>query len=225
MTLNELSYSIREAVKEYQDDSELEDEYIFYLVGITRSYYIKQRLNQLRYVGDLSMQQTICVPLEVVSEGECGEEDCKTMLRSAIAIPDVFQLSNQPAIIRVGPTSRLARPFNFINRNKAVYAENSPFPNRIHTFLHDDNRLYLTSDKKGFKLLDCISVTAIFEDPLETAQFQDCCNCPTATTCFDPDVDEYPIPSELVKVIRQDVINELLVHKDIPEDKQNNAND
>ncbi len=225
MTLNELAYSIREGVKEYQDDSELDDEYIFYLVGITRAVYLKQRLNQLRYVGDLSMQQTICVPLEVVSEAECGETDCKTILRSTIEIPDVFQLSNKPGIVRVGPTSRLSRGFNFVTREKAVYASNSKFPNEIHAFLHDDNRMYLTSQRKGFKLLDCISVSGIFEDPLEVAKFQDCCNCPTATTCFNPDVDEYPIPPELVKFIRQDVINELLVHKDIPEDKQNNAND
>ena len=171
------------------------------------------------------MQQTICVPLESVSEEDCGEGDCKTILRSAIEIPDVFQLSNKPGIIRVGPTSKLSKGFNFITREKAIYANNSKFPNEIHAFLHDDNRMYITSQRKGFKLLDCITISGIFEDPFEVSKFQNCCNCNTSTTCFDPDKDEYPIPSDLVKLIRQDVINELLIHKEIKEDKQNNAND
>lgn len=225
MTLNKLIYSIREGVKEYTDDSELDDRYIIYLVNVARSFYVDQRLNNVNKAKKLSLQQTICVPVEVVTDEECSGNNCNVILRSVNEIPDTFMIGNMPAILRVGPTSKLERPFTFTDRFKAVYSHSSPFPKEIYSFLHDDNRLYLTSKRKGFKLLDCISITGVFEDPTDIKRFNNCCGCENPTVCFDPDKDDYPLSPELVKLVRQDVINELLNHKQIPEDKINDSND
>jgi len=226
MTLNEITYSIREAVKEYTDDSELDDRYIQYLLGLKRSKYLKQKMNNFQKVTDLSVQQTFCVGLEKVDGAECGlDTPCEILLRSDKLIPDPIMLHLKPAILRVAPASKLSQSFNFVDRFKAVYAANSPFPKGVYSFLHDDNRLYLTSAKKGFKLLDCISITGVFEDPIKIAEFSDCCGCTTAAPCFDADTYEYPIPPDLVDIIRADVINELIQHKQTPEDRINNSND
>ena len=42
---NEIIYDVREAVKQYSDDSELDDRYIKYLYNNKRSKYLRQDLN------------------------------------------------------------------------------------------------------------------------------------------------------------------------------------
>ena len=222
--INELIYSVREAVKETIDDTEISDSYILYLYGIKRSKFIRQQINSFQRVIDITVQQTLCIDTEVVDANECGVESCDVLVRSSKPLPDLIQLNDKSAIIKVGAPNRISRPFNFVKREKAVYSKNSPFPNSIYSFLHTDNHIYLTSSSEAVKLIDCITVIGVFENPLDLREFNDCCGCNKTDKCFTDD-SEYPLQSHLIDVCREEVINDILRTKQIVEDKNNNSND
>jgi|GEM_PF-3061150 len=226
MTLAELTYDIREAIKEYSDDSELSDRYIQYLITIKRAKFLKQKLDRLGRKFNNRILQTLCVGLEETSVNECGLDlECETILRTKRPLPDLLQLSDKDAIERVAPSNRLAKKFNYIPREKAPYLDSAYHSRGVKTFLHNDGHLYFISDSTLF--LECVSVTGVFEDPLDLATFNNCCNCEDTTenSCFDINESDYPVYIELVDMMREEIIRDILRTKQIPEDKMNNSND
>ena len=47
MILSKIIYDIKESLKEYTDDSELDNRYIIHLFNIKRAKYLRQQLNAL----------------------------------------------------------------------------------------------------------------------------------------------------------------------------------
>lgn len=227
MQLSKIIYDIREATKEYIDDTEVDDRYLIHLLNIKRSKYLRQELNNMQRTTDSNTIQTLAVKLEQASAQECNLDlSCDTILRTCKKLPDPLQLHTKTGIIRVASIDRLSKPFNFVTREKAIYAPDSPFPNSIYTFLHDDGYLYVFSNNSSINLLECVSITGIWEDPTALSNFTTCCECNEKedTSCFNIDSD-YPIQPHLIDVIRQEIILEILRMKQIPEDKENNSND
>lgn len=225
--INEIIYDVRESLKAFSDDSELDDRYIIYLYNIKRSKYLRQDLNNYQKTTDLSIQQTFCLGLEEVSVAECGVDvNCEKILRSKQPVPKAIELHSKPAITRIKPTHRLAVPFSFIDRNRAPHLLNAPFGNSIYAFLDSDNYVYVISKSEDHKLIDCITVTGTFENPLELSDYKECCNCPDEVSkCFDEDETEYPLQPHYIDLIRTEIVNELARKIQLPEDKDNNAND
>ena len=67
MTLNKLIFDVREYLKQYNNDSDLDDRYITYLYGIKRAKYLRQELNNFQRTTDITSTQTLCLKLEEVS--------------------------------------------------------------------------------------------------------------------------------------------------------------
>lgn len=105
--------------------------------------------------------------------------------------------------------------------------EGAPFPNSIYAFLDVDNRIYLYSKSIDYKLLTCLNITGVFENPLDLANYKDCCDCDdvVSTVCYNEDTSEYPLQPHYIDVIRKEIIEELARLQVIPEDKDNNTND
>lgn len=227
MKINEITYDLREAIKEYTDDSELDDRYLLYLYNVKRAKYLRQDLNNYQKVTDNSIKQTFCVGVEEVSANECGVSyNCETLLRTKSPIPTPLELSSKVAITSVKSSTKLSKPFNFISREKAHWVEGSPYSNSVYVFLDTDGYLYLYSSSDDYKLLECITVTGIFEDPLDLAEFPDCCECTAAESpCFDEDNSEYPLQPHYIDLIRREILKELIGYKQIPEDRENDATD
>lgn len=225
-TINEIQYSIREGIKAYSDDHELSNEYIIYLFNLKRSKYLKQRLDRFGRNYDNRTLQTLCVELEEVSSNICGLNlSCEKVLRTKKPLPNFLQLSNGDALQRVGPSDRLSVSFNIISKEQATLFENSYFKKNIKSFLDVDNYLYFLSTEPIFT--ECVSVTGVFENPLELRDYKNCCDCDDSTDnkCFS-DEDEYPITPELIDIIRLDIIQELLkLSNPNMEDKSNDSDD
>lgn len=222
-TLAQITYDIREALKEYSDDSELDDRYIQYLINIKRAKFLKQRLDQLGRKFNNAILQTLCLETEEVSANECGLDlDCDTVIRTTKPLPNFLQLTDKDAVERIAPSNMLSKKFNYISREKAPFISNAYHRGPIKTFLHNNGYLYFISDKTIF--LECVSVTGVFEDPSELSNYKNCCNCSDAVNCFDIDNTEYPLQIELIDIVREDIIRELLRTKQVPEDKINNSN-
>lgn len=225
--INEILYDVREALRQYTDDSEISDRYILYLFNIKRSKYLRQDLNNLQKTIDFTILQTLCLELEEVSANECGLDlECETIMRTKQPLPKLLELHLKPSIISVKPTNKLSVPFNFITKERAVYSSNSPFKNSIFAFLDTDNHIYLTSQQDFVKLIDCITITAIFEDPLELQNYTNCCGCtPETSPCFNYEDSKYPIQPHHIDNIREEIVRSLIRTLQIPEDKNNNADD
>ena len=225
--ISEIIYDVREAVRQYTDDSEISDKYILYLFNMKRSKYLRNDLNNLQITIDFTILQTLCLELEEVSINECGLDiECETIMRTKQPLPKLLELHLKPSIISVKPTNKLSVPFNFVTKERAVYSSNSPFKNSIFAFLDVDNHIYLTSQQDFVKLIECITVTAIFEDPLELQNYTNCCGCTAEEEpCFDYFNSKYPIQPHHIDGIREEIIQNLIRTLQIPEDKNNNADD
>ena len=225
--INEIVYDVREGVKAYTDDSELDDRYIIYLYNTKRAKYLRQDLNNYQKTTDLSIQQSFCLSLKEVPANDCSVDiTCDKIMRSTQPLPKAIELHSKPAITRVRPTFKLSVPFSFIDRSRAPHIMSAPFSNAIYAFLDVDNYLYVISNGGAYKLIDCITVSGIFENPLDLKNYKNCCNCTDDDSiCYDEANTEYPLQPHYIDAIRAEIINELARLKQVPEDKENDAND
>lgn len=223
-TLGQVVYDVKEALKDYVSDSELDNRYIIYLFNIKREKFLKQRLDRLGRKYNNATLQTFCVGLEEVSTAECGVSlSCDKIIRTVKPLPNFLQLSDGDAIQRVGPADKMAVKYNLIGRERATLLDSSNYPNKIKAFLHDDGYIYLISSDTIYT--DCLSVTGVFRDPTELADFSDCCNCDSESSCYDIYETEYPLDGEVLDAIRSEIIKQLAPRENLPEDINNNSQD
>lgn len=226
MKLDKLIYDVREALKQYSDDSEISDRYIVYLYGIKRAKYLRQDLNNYQRTSDNSIKQTFCIDLEEVSANECGLDlECDTILRTTKTIPTPIELHTKEAISSVKPTNRLAVSFNYITKNRVQFLDGAHYKKALYSFLDPDGHIYVVSSGNTYKLLECLTITGVFDDPTELATFSNCCGCEDATPCFSFSETEYPIQPHYIDVIRQEIVQDLMRFIQIPEDKENDTTD
>jgi hypothetical protein len=226
MIISKLIYDVRTAIRDTVDDTRFSDRYIIYLYNLKRSKYLRNDANNLQKLIDNSILQKFCMELEEVSINECGlDYDCGTIMRSKTTIPTPLELHLKSAIIEVKPSIKITKPFNFVNKERAIWSQYSPFSDSIYSFLDRDMKIYLISKSETVKLIDCITITGIFEDPLELQNYKNCCGCNDAKPCFDEDETEYPLQAHHIDNIRNEIIQTLIGSLNIPEDEINDAND
>lgn len=224
--LNKLVYDVRTALKQYIDDTEITDRYIIYLYNLKRSKYLRNDANNLQKTIDNSVLQKFCIEMEEVSINDCNfDAECGTIMRTKRKLPLPLELHLKSAITEVKPSTKIVKPFNFVTKDRAIWSKYSPFPESIYSFLDTDNYIYLLSESYSVKLIDCITVTGIFEDPLELKEFKNCCGCVKAEICFDEDETEYPLQAHHIDNVRLEIIKDLVGTLQIPEDKINDADD
>ena len=226
MTISKIIYDIRTAIRDTVDDTRFSNKYILHLYNLKRSKYLRNDANNLQKLIDNSVLQKFCMDMEEVFVNECSlDYDCDTIMRSTTTIPLPLELHLKSAITEVKPSVKITKPFNFVNKERAIWSQYSPFAESIYAFLDVDNYIYLISKSETVKLIDCITVTGIFEDPLELQNYKDCCNCEDSKPCFDEDTTEYPLQSHHIDNIRLEIIRDLIGSLQIPEDKSNDSND
>lgn len=225
MTINKLIYDVREALKQYVDDSSIDDRYIIYLYNLKRSKYLRNDANNLQKLIDNSVLQKFCIELEEVSINDCNFEfECGSIMRTKTTIPKPLELHLKSALTEIKPSTKIIKPFYFVNKEKAIWSKYSPFPDSIYAFLDTDQYVYLVSESNAVKLIKCITITGIFEDPLELKNYKNCCGCEIPTNCFDDDLTDYPLQAHHIDNIREEIIRTLIGTLQLPEDKNNNSN-
>jgi hypothetical protein len=221
----EIIYDVREALKEYSDDTELDNRYIKYLYNIKRAKYLRQDLNNYNKTVDMSIKQTLCLSLSLVDGDECGD-DCPKLLRSDRPLPKPLELHSKVAITSVKPTTRISVPFNFISKEKIAYIEGAQFATGLYSFIDTDNYMYVYSLSDAYKLLNCLTVTGVFENPSDLSSYPNCCDCNEGdNSCYVEDENEYPLQPHFIDLIKSEIVKELAISKQMPEDTENNAHD
>lgn len=226
MKLQKIIYDIRTAIRDTVDDQKFSNRYLTHLFNLKRSKYLRNDANNLQKLIDTSILQKFCMDMEEVSINECNlNYDCGTIMRSKTTIPIPLELHLKSAITEVKPSIKITKPFNFVNKERAVWSQYSPFAESIYAFLDTDKKIYLISKSETVKLIDCITVTGIFEDPLELQNYKNCCGCDDVKPCFDEDTTEYPLQSHHIDAIRNEIIQTLVGSLKLPQDEINDAND
>ena len=174
---------------------------------------------------DASIIQSLCIELEVTTTDLCGGAlGCK-VLRSKSPIPTLLELRNRDTLLYIGPTVITGGSFKLINLTQVPFIFDRSFSNGIFTFLDENGYVYVISKSKSINFLSCITVRGIFEDPEALEGFSKCCGeCDEDELCFTDDT-EYQLQPYLIEVIRAEIIKEFVTKENIPEDKDNNADD
>jgi len=224
-TVSEIVYDVRDALKQYTDDSEITNRYIEYLYGIKRAKYLRRDLNRYNLSIPNSVLQKVCLTMEEVQASDCSIDiSCDTIIRSTKPVPTVLDLHTRPAITQVRPIKIGSKPFNFIPKSRVPFINGNPFSKGVYAFLDPTDYLYVFTTE-DLKLLQCITVTGVFEDPLELANFPACCNCDVdENPCFDKDAEDYPIAPQHIDLIKSEIVQELAnLNQSIQEDIANDA--
>ena len=220
MTLEKLIYDVRESMKDYVDDSTVDDRYITYLINNKRSKLVGQDLDRQNTTVDEGMKQNFCISLERVSAVQCGMDlGCEYVYRTNKVIPEPMDLKHGPAIIRVSSANLLDKPYSLTSRERAAYHSESPFNTIPAAFYHNDGYIYLTGQDNALKLLNKINVTGVFENPAELMEY----TTETGQACFDFNTFDYPIPTKYIEVITNEVVRILAGAKMMPNDETNNG--
>jgi hypothetical protein len=231
MTATEIIYAIREKLKAYTDDTRYTDAYLYFLVNLKRSVYLRREYNQLQKTIDSQVLQTICMELEETSKSICPEcysgcEDC-TVIRTVKKLPKVLELHSRSTITKIGTTGVFSRPINLITMDRLSYiGDDKHEKNAIFAGLHSNGHIYFKSKSTTYRTLEYVDVTALFENPDDIAEFK----CKTSdngetVNCYDPTETEYPAQAWMVDLLILDIVRELATLKQIPEDTLNNAKD
>ncbi len=223
----QIIYDVKELLKKYNDDSEYDDRHILYLYNIKRAKFLRQLLDDKTRGFDNILLQSLCLSFEEVDKALCGLEVGCTIMKSTKPLPKLLEVRNRNTLVSIQPSIMLSKPFKVINFTEASYILDRPYSNGIYATVDVDGYIYLISNLEEHKLINCLYINAIFEDPSELESYSNCCDCENLQneSCFDNDTD-YPAPSFLIDDIRNEIIKLLITSKEkIKEDKNNNSDD
>jgi hypothetical protein len=113
-----------------------------------------------------------------------------------------------------------------ITTDRAPYVIDAPFPNAVYSFLHNDGYVYFISKSESVNMLECVSISGIFEHPIELTSFSTCCDCNDSTnSCYDILTTDYPLQPHYIDIIKSEIVRELANLNQLPEDNLNDSND
>jgi hypothetical protein len=222
-TTNEIVYDILEDVASHRlvDDLDIDNRQIIYKLNVQRALWTRNEYNKPGRVLDPFLIQSLgCVELEAADTSECPDlpVGC-SILRTKCEIPKTVELHDRSAITKVGPIDKLDYFFSFVPYHQAIFSGNGKFNgNSIYAFIHN-RRMYFKVNSAQQKLLRRVNIMGIFEDPTKIAEF---CNT-DGSVCFSMD-DEYPISSWMIPFVKEQIVKELVMSMQIPEDNSNDAN-
>lgn len=202
------------------DDSRLSNRLIYSKLRSSRIRVIEQKLNKKQVVSQWCYQP-IFVDMQEVSKHECPEivsDTCK-VLKSKRIIPQIFTNMVRLQIQSVTSLDGSNR-YTETSWENIKYKSSRKYAKDIPEYYFRDGYLYITNKK----VLDTISLTALFNDPIEAKNFSDHCGkIPTQCTSF-LDYD-FAIDGKLEEIIITIAKDELISDFSGREDISNNAMD
>lgn len=218
-TFREILYMIQDECKFDTDDSYYTQEHILFLMSRHRSSLFQQKYgnNNIKKQIPTSARQEICIELLKVNGNDITTCDSGLYLRSTKKIPDIMPYI-KPALYTEDIYSTISN-IDYVYYDRMRYVgENKYLKNIIYASISPDKYLYLKSQNPTFLNLQKIRMNAVFEDIDEAAKLSCESNCDILDSRF-------PIEDSLVPLLIESVVKELVSKLQVPEDKQNNADD
>lgn len=223
LPLVDLHSQLDEALNITNSDSIFDTRYYTDLINEQRSLFIRNEYNRTREI-DPNVQQSYCEELELVSADNCP---CTTIpigckiLRTKNKVPNTIEFHHSKGITSVGPVVITAKRFNLIDYDRVPFVgEGRTTKNTIYAFLYDQY-IYVISKDSMVSLIKKITIRGIFEDPTAIAEFL---ACSENNICWTPN-DPYPINQWMWAYLKEQVLQQLLRKRSIPQDDSNNSQD
>lgn len=223
LPLIDLHSQLDEALNVNNSDSIFSTQYYTDIINEQRALYVRNEYNRTREI-DPNIQQSYCDDLELVDPHNCPCSNipvgCK-ILRTKRKVPNTIEFHHSKAITSVGPVIITAKRFNFINYDRVPYIGNGrTTQNTVYAFLYD-NYIYVISKNPANLLLKKIAIRGIFEDPTAIAEF---IACSENNICWSTE-DPYPLNQWMWAYVKQQVMQQLLQKRQLPQDDSGNAQD
>jgi hypothetical protein len=218
MTLNELAYDIMsnvEGTSRISDDSELSIDQVYFKIHTTRSMLIRQDQAKGRSLSDNVMQTLPCLDVIEVDASECcGITSPCELYRTALRLPRAIETYQKDLIVRVSGVDITGPSWNYLSLAHLPWAGISKWTKDSTKWFTKGGYVYILNPPPVTK----ISVTGVFEDPTDLAQYPSC----SGTPCFSNDNDEYPLSSYMVPTLKQLVLEDLMRMRSAPADDKGN---
>jgi|SRR6218665_1010329 len=219
---NELCYDILELLRgdQISDDTDISERHIMFHIDLQRALWIRNEYNKPGRKIDPQMEQDLgCLKLVEVDAADCCE--IKTgciMLRTEMKMPMFIDLHTGPAITRVGPVSKIMRPYVFTNYQRVPYQLEGKYSSKeVYMFLLN-GYMYFVTNNPELQTVDYVNVRGLLANPRDMEDF-DC-----EDHCFSLD-DQYPMPNWMIPYIKEQILKQFGVALQIPKDDTNDANE
>jgi hypothetical protein len=185
MTFREILYDIKEQYKLMSDDSWPPLEWIAFIVNNARGAVMQQRYSDPRNIVPYNEYQTVTLAV--------GSNAITTN-----ALPAIIKTTgNASSPIKVSTDGALNIPINVVSLDRLPYVGYNPFlTDMIYCSMSNDGKIVFNSQNSLYKLIDSISVRAIFEDPESAYDME----YPNGTDFWDT---EYPVSNGVLLDIRK----------------------
>jgi hypothetical protein len=197
------------------DNFKIPDEQIFYWINQTRAMLINQSLLKKDDLNDTWLQQINCMALEPADESECclAPSGCY-VLKTVRKIPSTIDTWKPNWIVSVTTAfgDQIPKSNQFSNRYQKY---NKYTGNKKYYYLKNDY-IYVVNNED----LSIINVQALFEDPMELANFPTC----EGGVCFSTD-SPYPASANMSSQITDIIIKtKVMPFMQFPSDNINDGN-
>ena len=223
LTLNKLYSQLEELLQINADDSSFDRRLFYDLICQARAVDIRNEYNKLRTFNPVVIQSLNCVELEIVDASLCcsGLITGCNVLRTKQQLPELIEFHQQSAIRSIKPNSIFGKNINLVEADRIPYLKTKDGinDNMIYAFIFN-NYLYLYSLNEKYLLIDSITVSGIFTDPVVAAEF----GCSSGNCLTDH--DSFPIAQWMWEsTTRVKVLNNLSIKFRTKPDLTNNALD
>jgi hypothetical protein len=216
-TLAEMRFDILNIASSGKENYSLriEEAQIDYWIAQARAKFIAEAIQRRDNITDTWVQSISCMELIQVDASECClvNTNCY-ILRTKDKLPPTIEYYLDNGIIRVvtpdGTVIAKSNPF------ASKYGDYNKYTANTRDWFLQNGYLYITSED----LLTYITVYALFENPMDLANFTAC----SGDTCFS-DSDPYPVSNKMANDITNYIIRAKVLpfYSTIP-DTSNNAN-
>jgi hypothetical protein len=218
MIRNSLTEIIDDIVNIFRNNQPAdEDQYsrkqIEFWVHQYRALFIKQDIDKGRDINESYMQTINGLKLIVEDYGANTGQDTKVYrYRTSEKIPTPLDLHFGRSFV----------VYTMTDDEIQVMAESRAALQRYRKFTAEAPRCYYTDGYiyiEGCSLLEYIKVKGVFENPIEVAGLS-----LEEGKCYDPSAEPYPVPANMIPVIRQTILTrELNIMQQQASDQENDA--
>lgn len=216
-TQREIIYTVKNILRGglITDDDRLSDRQIAFLIDAARAVLLRQQYDKGQLMSENNIQHLQCVP--VINQDTAFDTDFPTycrVYRSSTRIPKPIEARGKDLILSITSAEFGGFTYEVVPYARVPYTQYTRFQRPVAVLYN--GYVYLVNAP----YTEQISVSGIFENPNDLAEFDNC----TGTTCFDWDT-QYPVSSHLIDPIVKMVIEELTLMLKVNVDKTNNANE
>jgi len=223
-TLNEICYNIiRLGIGGGipTDDHRLKKEQVAFWVRNYRARLLKEYYEKNGSINPQFWQDLGCLDIVCVDKADC----CNRMVEESwkklsVEMPELVDVSNGQTLMSVGLIDKVQQFNELSSPQRAFYDKFRKFGKETIKFFQIGKSLYFDLPK-GSKL-STINIRAILNDPMDLYKVNKC----LGDECVDPYEIEYPMPSYLLQIMSDMIMQKELsftVKTQVVDDDKNNA--